>query len=83
MLSDSPEEDAWEGERGFVHEAVGACLASGELTDPEIYMCGPPPMIDAVTELVVDGHGIAEDRIHYDKFTTSADAEAAAGSGLP
>ncbi|HEY2705928.1 MAG TPA: 2Fe-2S iron-sulfur cluster binding domain-containing protein [Candidatus Dormibacteraeota bacterium] len=83
VLSHASPEDAWEGEQGLVHEAVGRCLASGELEDPEIYMCGPPPMIDAVTELVVDGHGIAPDRIHFDSFTTSADAGAATGSALP
>jgi propane monooxygenase reductase subunit len=83
VLSDAPPEDGWEGQQGFVHEAVGSCLASGELRDAEIYMCGPSPMIDAVMELVVDRYGITEDRIHYDKFTTSGDAEAATGAALP
>jgi ferredoxin-NADP reductase len=39
-----------------------------------VYMCGPPPMIDAVIDLAVDKHGLDEDRIFHDKFTTSADA---------
>ena len=46
--------------------------------DPEIYMCGPPPMIDAMIELATERHGVDEaSRIFHDKFTTSADAVAA------
>jgi propane monooxygenase reductase component len=59
---------------GFVHEAAGRYLESGEITDPELYMCGPPPMIDAMIELATERHGIDEDQIFHDKFTTSADA---------
>jgi ferredoxin-NADP reductase len=39
-------------------------------------MCGPPPMIDAMIELATEKHGIDEDQIFHDKFTTSADAAA-------
>jgi propane monooxygenase reductase subunit len=60
---------------GFVHEAAGEFLESGAMSDPEVYMCGPPPMIDAMIELATDRHGIDErSRIFHDKFTTSADA---------
>ncbi len=63
---------------GFVHEAAGELLESGAMDDPEIYMCGPPPMIDAMIELATQRHGIDEaGRIFHDKFTTSADAVAA------
>jgi propane monooxygenase reductase subunit len=59
----------------FVHEAAGEFLESGEMDDPEVYMCGPPPMIDAMIELATERHGIDEgSRIFHDKFTTSADA---------
>jgi propane monooxygenase reductase subunit len=60
----------------FVHEAAGEYLESGQTSDPELYMCGPPPMIDAMVELATERHGIDEDQIFHDKFTTSADAEA-------
>ena len=30
------------------------------MSDPEIYMCGPPPMIDAMIELATERHGIDE-----------------------
>jgi propane monooxygenase reductase subunit len=59
----------------FVHEAAGEFLESGEMDDPEVYMCGPPPMIDAMIELATERHGIDEgSRIFHDKFTTSANA---------
>lgn len=41
----------------FVHEAIDE-----ELTDPDVYMCGPPPMLDAV-HTVVSGRAVDEDRI--------------------
>jgi propane monooxygenase reductase component len=60
---------------GFVHEPACAVIEAGEMDDPEIYMCGPPPMIDAMVELATEAHGIDEgSRIFHDKFTTSADA---------
>ena len=62
---------------GFVHEPAGEFLESGAMPDPELYMCGPPPMIDAMIELATDRHGIDEAQIFHDKFTTSADAAVA------
>lgn len=59
---------------GFVHEEVDRYLATGEIPDPQAYMCGPPPMIDAATEML-SSHGIEDSDIYHDKFTTSADAE--------
>jgi propane monooxygenase reductase subunit len=62
---------------GFVHEAADEYLESGEMSDPEAYMCGPPPMIDAMTDVLTGRHGVDEGRIFHDKFTTAADAVAA------
>jgi propane monooxygenase reductase subunit len=62
---------------GFVHEPACACIEAGELSDPEIYMCGPPPMIDAMIEVATEKHGVDEQQIFHDKFTTAADAVAA------
>jgi propane monooxygenase reductase component len=61
---------------GYVHEAADKYLESGEMSDPEAYMCGPPPMIDSMAELLTERHGVDEDRIFHDKFTTAADAVA-------
>jgi propane monooxygenase reductase component len=62
---------------GYVHEGCDAYLAAGEMDDPEAYMCGPPPMIDAMIELLTDRYGVDDDQIFHDKFTTAADAVAA------
>jgi propane monooxygenase reductase component len=60
----------------FVHEAADEHLEAGTMSDPEIYMCGPPPMIDAMLELASEKHGIDDTQIFHDKFTTAADAAA-------
>jgi len=77
VLSDAAPGDDGDRERphalGFVHELVGEYLASGEMEDLEAYMCGPPAMIDAASELLT-GHGVDDKRIFHDKFTIAADA---------
>ena len=45
--------------------------AHGELGDVDAYLCGPPPMVDAAIAML-DAGGVPEDRIFYDKFTTTA-----------
>ncbi|HTX44668.1 MAG TPA: 2Fe-2S iron-sulfur cluster-binding protein, partial [Solirubrobacteraceae bacterium] len=60
---------------GFVHEAVDAFLASEDaFAAPDVYMCGPPPMVEAAESMLIDGHKLDEQRLYIDKFTTSADA---------
>lgn len=68
-------EAEWEGECGLVHDAVGRFLSGESLEEPEAYLCGPPPMIDAAVELLTDVHGVDTSDILFDKFTTAADAE--------
>jgi NAD(P)H-flavin reductase/ferredoxin len=71
---------------GFVHEAVDAFLASGEFAAPDVYMCGPPPMVEAAEAMLIEGHKLDEQRIYIDKFTTSAEAapaEEQAAGGPP
>ena len=63
VLSSEPEGSSWSGERGFVTSK----LASYVTPDAQIYMCGPPPMIDAgIAEL--EKLGVGHDRIFHDKF---------------
>ncbi len=59
----------------FVHEVVDEYLA-GTGVQPDVYMCGPPPMVEAAEEMLAR-RGIDDTRIFVDKFTTSAEAEAA------
>jgi NAD(P)H-flavin reductase len=71
---------------GFVHEAVDQFLAGGGYAAPDVYMCGPPPMVEAAEAMLIDGHKLDEQRIYIDKFTTSADAappEGTESAGAP
>lgn len=62
-LSDG--DDNWHGKRGFIHTVMEEVLSDD--IEGEGYLCGPPIMIDAVTE-VLKAKGIPEERIWYDKF---------------
>jgi propane monooxygenase reductase subunit len=66
-----PDSESWGGSAGYVHEAAAAARAAGELADPEVYTCGPPPMVDALIDVLSNLHGVEERDIHYDKFTTA------------
>ena len=68
-LSDCDEEEDWEGERGLITEVVERC--EQELSEMDAYLCGPPPMVDAAIAML-DAKGVPEERVYYDKFTTTA-----------
>jgi propane monooxygenase reductase subunit len=74
VLSHAPD-GSWSGATGWVHEVAATALSSGELSEPEIYTCGPPPMVDALISEFSTTHGIEEREIHYDKFTTAVNDE--------
>ena len=66
-----PEDSAALGmafETGFVTDVVDRREA--DLTDADLYLCGPPPMVDAAIPLL-EGRGVPTERIYFDKFTTS------------
>jgi propane monooxygenase reductase subunit len=68
-LSHAGPDDAWQGETGFIHEAVKRCLQDEKLAgEIDSYSCGPPQMIDAVLP-VLQMAGVKPDRIYFDKFT--------------
>ena len=68
-LSDCDEGTEWEGERGLITDVVQRC--EEDLAGMDAYLCGPPPMVDAAIAML-DAGGVPEDRIFYDKFTTTA-----------
>jgi propane monooxygenase reductase component len=68
-LSDCDEEEDWEGERGLITEVVER--GEQELSEMDAYLCGPPPMVDAAIAML-DAKGVPEERVYYDKFTTTA-----------
>ncbi|MGW1676850.1 2Fe-2S iron-sulfur cluster-binding protein [Saccharopolyspora sp. NPDC002376] len=55
-------------EDGMVTDVVEA--REPELLRTEVYLCGPPPMVDAALELAAR-QGVPDDQVFYDKFTTS------------
>ena len=59
-----PDEN-WQNDTGFINNVIEKRLSEGD--NSEAYICGPPPMIDAVMKTLGD-MGVTEDRIYFDKF---------------
>lgn len=69
-LSEPQPEDNWDGPTGFIH-SVAEELYLGKHDDPteiEYYMCGPPPMIAAVNNMLFN-LGVEKEMIAYDEFS--------------
>jgi len=76
VLSHEDEASDWSGERGFVHESVDQRLRDLRIEGQgDVYACGPPPMIDALTP-VLFMQDFDTDRIFYDKFTPTSGSSA-------
>jgi len=71
VLSDPLDDDNWQGETGFVHESVARHFP--DLSDFDIYMSGPPPMINAAVDLFVQ-QGAIKENMFSDAFEYSSDA---------
>jgi propane monooxygenase reductase subunit len=71
-LSESSPED-WDdrGETGLVTEVLER--NESNLAGCDVYLCGPPPMIDAALPLL-ESLGVPGSQIFYDKFTITAAA---------
>ncbi|WP_266170384.1 2Fe-2S iron-sulfur cluster-binding protein [Dyella subtropica] len=70
VLSD-PEQAEQSGLRmGLIHEAV--LEDQPDLSGHDVYMSGPPAMIDAGRKLFLDA-GLPEDRLYYDSFDYAPD----------
>ena len=57
---------AWTGTRGTPAEAVQQALRSAT-EPPDIYVCGPPPMIDAVSDAAVEG-GVDAEHVFSERY---------------
>jgi NAD(P)H-flavin reductase/ferredoxin len=73
VLSAAEGDSSWEGERGLVTEKIPALLLPGA----HAYLCGPPAMIDGAIALLSKA-GVPREHVHFDRFTTKADASRAA-----
>jgi len=72
-LSGPDVEADWTGGKGFVHE-VALDHMDGKFDGYKVYMCGPPPMIDACINACMKGRLFERD-MYMEKFLTAADAE--------
>ena len=69
VLSEPRPEDHWEGRAGWVHAAVAADYP--DLSGYDVYMSGPPPMIEAAKP-VFAAQGLPAEQLFYDSFEFSA-----------
>lgn len=70
-LSEPAPGDPWDGETGFVTDVVRT--HESDLKRADAYVCGPPPMVEAALTVLSD-LGAPEQRIFYDKFTTTGES---------
>ncbi|CAB3771902.1 oxidoreductase [Burkholderia sp. MSh2] len=73
ILSEEPPDSSWRGARGLVTDGIAGDLPA----DAHAYLCGPPRMIDAATDLLT-ARGLARAHIHADRFATQHDVQAVA-----
>lgn len=65
-----PEQDpdsSWDGETGFVHEVIRRRL-DGHMSEFEFYFAGPPPMTQALQEMLMVGYRVPFEQVHFDRF---------------
>lgn len=72
-LSDEPAGSDWSGFRGYAHDAALAHF-SEDFRGHQAYLCGPPVMIDACINALMQGRLFERD-IHTEKFFSAADAQ--------
>ncbi|MER6978456.1 FAD-binding oxidoreductase [Streptomyces carpinensis] len=59
----------WTGATGLVTDVLAR--QEENLSDCDLYLCGPPPMIDAALPLLQD-RGVPDSQVFFDKFTVTA-----------
>ena len=70
VLSNREPDSVWEGEEGYVHEALVRSLPG--FKGHKAYLCGPPPMVDACLTTLIRGR-LFEDSIFCENFYTEQD----------
>ncbi|MCK8516006.1 ferredoxin reductase family protein [Methylonatrum kenyense] len=59
----------WQGESGFPDGALlTRCISESERDNGVFYVCGPPAMIDAVEDTLLNRFGIAPERVICERF---------------
>jgi CDP-4-dehydro-6-deoxyglucose reductase len=70
VLNMEPEGSDWKGATGLVTDYLkSAYVDTGKIAlgEAQGYLCGPPPMIDAAIDVMVD-QGMNKENIFFDKF---------------
>ena len=71
-LNEPTDECAWQGFKGFVHEAAKQHFGN-DFHGHKAYLCGPPVMIEACIRTLMQGRLFERD-IYTEKFLSNADA---------
>ena len=61
-------EDGWTGRTGHITDLLRDEIMNGG--DTEVYLCGPPPMVDAAEKYLAD-KGVEPSLVHAEKFVPS------------
>lgn len=64
VLSAEPEQSGWAGQRGLVADKL---LGIPDLARSQIYLCGPPPMVDAA-DVMARRAGVPAEAVFADRF---------------
>ncbi len=72
VLSSPKTTDQWQGREGFVHQSVADDFS--DLSTYEVYMAGPPPMINAAKKQF-NQQGLPNEQMFSDAFDFSADSQ--------
>lgn len=63
-------DESWEGDKGFVTDSLLKHMGGEDFAGHEFYLCGPPPMIEAV-EKILREKGVERSQIHREEFVPS------------
>ena len=63
----APGAEGWSGATGFVHDHLARTLPA-PLAGYEFYFAGPPPMTQALQEMLMVEHRVPFEQIHFDRF---------------
>lgn len=68
-LSNSVEDDTWNGHYGFIHDVAYHNYLKGhnDIENVEFYLCGPPMMMKAATKMLAE-IGVKANQITFDQF---------------
>ncbi len=66
VLSEALDEEGWKGLAGYVHEHARA-FVEGRWNDFEYYFAGPPPMAEAVQQMLI-AQRVPYPQVHFDSF---------------